>query len=77
MNFVNQLSKVMPGNNVNPKGFIFVQGRMARQQNKSIFDCPFSIETEKSDIWMDGFQYEDKKINLVYIAGEQCIYNVQ
>lgn len=61
MDFVKALTKVIPVNSVNPKGFIYVQGRMAYLQKKSIFDCPFDLTDDKSDVWLDGFMFEEKK----------------
>ena len=45
----------------NLSAMVYVLGRMAQQQAKSIFDCPYEIGSDKESLWMDGFQWEANK----------------
>jgi len=61
LNHSEVLTRLMPRNNGNPNAMIYVQGRMAAQKGISIFDCPFEVGSDKSEIWMDGYMFEEKK----------------
>lgn len=52
---------VRKGINGNLSGALYVLGRMAQQAGKSIFDCPFEAGSDKAELWMDGYMFEDKK----------------
>lgn len=60
MEYANTLSQIIPRNNGNTKGLIFVQGRMAFIKGESIFDCPFELGSDSESIWMNGFQTAEK-----------------
>jgi hypothetical protein len=45
----------------NLSGMLFVLGRMAFQEGKSIFDCPYSVGSKKEGVWMDGFMFAEKQ----------------
>jgi hypothetical protein len=49
-------------NNGNPAALIYVFGRMAYLQNKSIFDCPHEPTDSRFNTWTDGYVFEEKKI---------------
>jgi len=62
MEYVSKKSlDVRNGVNGNLSAMCYVQGRMACQQGKSIFDCPFETGTDKYELWIDGFMHENQK----------------
>ena len=40
---------------------VFVLGRMAYLKGTCIFDCPYDATDPKTDHWMDGYIFEEKK----------------
>jgi hypothetical protein len=49
------------GVNGNLSGMLFVEGRIAHQTGRSIFDCPFEAGSDKAELWMDGYMFEEGK----------------
>lgn len=47
----------------NLSGLVYVRGRNAFTDGASIFDCPFEAGSDKAELWMNGFQYEENKSN--------------
>lgn len=45
----------------NLSALVYVRGRNAFTDGASIFDCPFEAGSDKAELWMDGFQYEEKQ----------------
>jgi hypothetical protein len=52
---------VRKGINGNLSAMVYVQGRMAQQAGKSIFDCPFQAGSDQAELWMDGYMFEEGK----------------